>query len=157
MGSLRSALIVEASRHLTATTGHRRGSWVSLDPPILVPGAHVTMHKRVLIANRGEIAIRIAKAAASLGIESVSVYAPVDALSLHTRFTTETRQIGDGKGGAGDAVAAYLDIAALIHVAKSTGCDAVHPGYGFEAQLKARLDDLRRRKPVQKPVDDGGS
>ncbi len=53
--------------------------------------------KRVLIANRGEIAIRIARAASALGVESVSVHAPADALSLHTRVTTETRQIGAGR------------------------------------------------------------
>ena len=66
--------------------------------------------KRVLIANRGEIAIRIAKAAAGLGMESVGVYAPVDALSLHTRCTTEARELG----GAGGPVQAYLDAEALV-------------------------------------------
>jgi acetyl/propionyl-CoA carboxylase alpha subunit/acetyl-CoA carboxylase carboxyltransferase component len=84
----------------------------------------------VLIANRGEIAIRIAKAASSLGMQSVGVYPAVDALSLHTRFTTESHEIG----GGGDPVAAYLDAAALVKVAKSTGCDCVHPGYGFLAE-----------------------
>jgi acetyl/propionyl-CoA carboxylase alpha subunit/acetyl-CoA carboxylase carboxyltransferase component len=87
----------------------------------------------VLIANRGEIAIRIAKAASSLGMQSVGVYPAADALSLHTRFTTEARQIG----GAGDPVAAYLDAVALVKVAKSTGCDCVHPGYGFLAENAA--------------------
>ena len=86
---------------------------------------------RVLISNRGEIAIRIAKAAAALGVESVGVYAPVDALSLHTRFTTETREIASRNGEAADAVRAYLDGQALIHTAKAAGCDCVHPGYGF--------------------------
>ena len=86
------------------------------------------LHNRVLIGNRGEIAIRIAKAAAALGVESVAVHAPVDALSLHTRFTTESRQIGSE---VGDPVAAYLDAHELIAAAKSSGCDCVHPGYGF--------------------------
>ncbi len=85
------------------------------------------MFKRVLIANRGEIAIRIAKAAAALGIESVSVYAPVDASSLHTRLTTQSRQLA----ATADAVRAYLDIDALIAVANEAGCDCIHPGYGF--------------------------
>jgi acetyl/propionyl-CoA carboxylase alpha subunit/acetyl-CoA carboxylase carboxyltransferase component len=84
--------------------------------------------KRVLIANRGEIAIRIARAAAGLGVESVSVFAPADALGLHTRTSTQSRAIGVS---GGDPVAAYLDIDALIAVAKDTGCDSVHPGYGF--------------------------
>jgi acetyl/propionyl-CoA carboxylase alpha subunit/acetyl-CoA carboxylase carboxyltransferase component len=95
------------------------------------------MLKRVLIGNRGEIAIRIAKAASALGVESVAVYAPVDALSLHTRFTTEAREIGGQGGRAGDSVGAYLDAEALIRVAKSSGCDSVHPGYGFLAENAA--------------------
>ena len=89
-------------------------------------------HKRVLISNRGEIAIRIAKAAAALRMESVAVYAPADALSLHTRAATEARQIGNG--GAPDAVAAYLDAVRLVDIGKEAGCDCVHPGYGFLAE-----------------------
>jgi acetyl/propionyl-CoA carboxylase alpha subunit/acetyl-CoA carboxylase carboxyltransferase component len=89
------------------------------------------MFKRVLIANRGEIAIRIARAAAGLGVESVSIYAPADALSLHTRATTEARAIGEA---GGDPVRAYLDIDAIIAAAKETSCDCVHPGYGFLAE-----------------------
>ena len=89
-------------------------------------------HKRVLIANRGEIAIRIVKAASALEIESVGVYAPVDATSLHTRIATHAREIGNG--AAADPVSAYLDAAALVRVAKDSGCDCVHPGYGFLAE-----------------------
>jgi acetyl/propionyl-CoA carboxylase alpha subunit/acetyl-CoA carboxylase carboxyltransferase component len=85
--------------------------------------------KRVLIANRGEIAIRIARAASGLGIEQVSVYAPADALSLHTRVTTASHALSGAP--ANDPVRAYLDIEALIAAAKATGCDCVHPGYGF--------------------------
>ncbi len=91
------------------------------------------MFQRVLIANRGEIAIRIARAAEALGIESVSVHSSADALGLHTRVTTETRAIGAG----GDPVKAYLDIEALIAVARATGCDCVHPGYGFLSENAA--------------------
>ena len=93
-------------------------------------------HQRVLIANRGEIAIRIAKAAASLGMESVSIHPPADQLSLHTRATTATVTIGDGDGGAdrADPVAAYLDIEAVIAAGLGAGCDCVHPGYGFLAE-----------------------
>ncbi len=87
--------------------------------------------KRVLIANRGEIAIRIARAAAALGIESVAVHAPVDALSLHTRFATESRELEES---GGNPVGAYLDAQALIDIAVETGCDCVHPGYGFLAE-----------------------
>ena len=90
------------------------------------------MLTRVLISNRGEIAIRIAKAATALGMESVAVYAPVDAQSLHTRCATEAREIGTRQPG--DAVGAYLDVDALIESARTSGCDCVHPGYGFLAE-----------------------
>ncbi len=90
--------------------------------------------KRVLIANRGEIAIRVARAAAGLGMESVAVHAPEDALSLHTRVATEAREIG---APGGDPVAAYLDADALIRAALESGSDCVHPGYGFLAENAA--------------------
>jgi acetyl/propionyl-CoA carboxylase alpha subunit/acetyl-CoA carboxylase carboxyltransferase component len=81
--------------------------------------------KCLLIANRGEIAIRIATAAAELGIPSVSVYSEDDASSLHTRKADRAEAL---KGrGAG----AYLDGAQIIEVAKSAGANAIHPGYGF--------------------------
>ncbi|MDE0062348.1 MAG: ATP-grasp domain-containing protein [Gammaproteobacteria bacterium] len=87
--------------------------------------------KRVLIANRGEIAIRIARAASALRMESVGVHVAVDAWSLHTRVVTEARELGsDG----GDPLSAYLDAGALIDIAGETGCDCVHPGYGFLAE-----------------------
>ena len=93
------------------------------------------MLTRVLISNRGEIAIRIAKAATALGMESVAVYAPVDAQSLHTRCATDAREIDTRQPG--DAVGAYLDIDALIEIARTSGCDCVHPGYGFLAENAA--------------------
>jgi acetyl/propionyl-CoA carboxylase alpha subunit/acetyl-CoA carboxylase carboxyltransferase component len=83
------------------------------------------MLKKLLIANRGEIAIRIARTAAEMGIVAVSVFSEDDALSLHTRKTDEAR------GLKGSGAAAYLDSAQLIEIARQTGCDAVHPGYGF--------------------------
>jgi acetyl/propionyl-CoA carboxylase alpha subunit/acetyl-CoA carboxylase carboxyltransferase component len=89
------------------------------------------MFKRVLIANRGEIAIRIARAAAALGVESVAVHAAADAFSLHTRVATQARPL---PGPSAEPVAAYLDIEALIAVALETGCECVHPGYGFLAE-----------------------
>jgi len=87
--------------------------------------------KKLLIANRGEIAIRIARTAAALGIATVAVHAEDDAASLHTRRTDEARAM-KGRG-----VAAYLDSAGLIAVARETGCDAVNPGYGFLAENAA--------------------
>jgi acetyl/propionyl-CoA carboxylase alpha subunit/acetyl-CoA carboxylase carboxyltransferase component len=85
-----------------------------------------TVHvKKLLIANRGEIAVRIARTAAEMGIATVAVYSEDDAASLHTR-KTDTAIALKGSGPA-----AYLDIAAVVAAAKSAGCDAVHPGYGF--------------------------
>ncbi len=81
--------------------------------------------KRILIANRGEIAIRIARAAAERGLESVAVYSEDDARSLHVRMATRAHAL------PGDGAAAYLDIARVIAAAKTTECDAIHPGYGF--------------------------
>ncbi len=82
----------------------------------------------LLIANRGEIAIRIARAASDLGIESVAVYSEDDASSLHTRVADRAVAL-PGKGAR-----AYLDIEAMIRAAQDAGCDAVHPGYGFLAE-----------------------
>ena len=87
----------------------------------------MTLHKRVFISNRGEIAIRIAKSATVLGVESVGVYPAIDALSLHTRGMTESHKIGTAE----DSVGAYLNAEALVQTAKASGCDCLHPGYGF--------------------------
>jgi acetyl/propionyl-CoA carboxylase alpha subunit/acetyl-CoA carboxylase carboxyltransferase component len=80
---------------------------------------------RLLIANRGEIAIRIAHAAAGLGLSTVGVFSEDDALSLHTRRTDRCHAL------RGVGAAAYLDIEQVVAAALEEGCDAVHPGYGF--------------------------
>src|SRR5580692_11312706 len=80
---------------------------------------------KLLIANRGEIAIRIAKAAATVGISTVGVYSEDDGNALHTRRTDETRPLN----GVGSA--AYLDQEQILRLAAESGCDAIHPGYGF--------------------------
>jgi len=86
---------------------------------------------RLLIANRGEIAIRIARAAHDLGIETVAVYSEDDAQSLHLRIADEAVPLSCA------GVPAYLNVDELIEVATSTYCDAVHPGYGFLAESGA--------------------
>src|SRR5438552_13055767 len=86
---------------------------------------------RLLIANRGEIAIRIARTAADLGIETVGVFAEDDATSLHRRHVDAARAL---RGGGPRA---YLDVEQLLSVARETGCDAVHPGYGFLSEQSA--------------------
>ena len=81
--------------------------------------------RRLLIANRGEIAVRVARAAAELGIATVSIHSQDDARSLHVRRTDETAALSTS------GPRAYLDVAELIAAARAHGCDAVHPGYGF--------------------------
>src|SRR5262245_9935768 len=79
----------------------------------------------LLVANRGEIAIRILRAASELGIRTVAIFSEDDASSLHTRKADEARPL------CGAGVAAYLDGEHILAVAKEAGCDAIHPGYGF--------------------------
>ncbi len=84
------------------------------------------MFKKVLIANRGEIAIRVIRACRDLGIQSVAVHSEADTGALHTRFADEAICIGPA-----DAAESYLNIPALISAAEVAGADAIHPGYGF--------------------------
>ncbi len=80
---------------------------------------------KLLVANRGEVAIRVASAASDLGIDTVSVYSEDDARSLHVRRTDESAALN------GNGPSAYLDIERILELAKDRECDAVHPGYGF--------------------------
>ena len=84
------------------------------------------MLKRVLIANRGEIALRILRACRELGIETVAAYSQADADALHVQLATQSVCIGPAK-----AADSYLNPAALLSAAMATGCDGLHPGYGF--------------------------
>ena len=84
------------------------------------------MFKRVLIANRGEIAVRIIRACQEMGIETVAVYSDEDADAMHVRLADYSYNIGPA-----DASESYLNIDALMEAAERTEADAVHPGYGF--------------------------
>lgn len=83
--------------------------------------------RRLLVANRSEIAIRIFRAATELGIRTFAVYAEEDKLSLHRFKADEAYRIGKGKG----PLEAYLSIDEMVRVAKDHKIDAIHPGYGF--------------------------
>ena len=84
------------------------------------------MFKKVLVANRGEIALRVICACKELGIGTVAVYSEADAQSLHVRFADEAVCIGPAP-----ASGSYLNVPSVISAAAITNADAIHPGYGF--------------------------
>src|SRR5574342_1127226 len=84
------------------------------------------MFKKILIANRGEIALRVIYACRELGIRTVAVYSEADADALHVRFADEDVCIGPARSAD-----SYLNVPAIISAAEITGSDAIHPGYGF--------------------------
>jgi len=83
------------------------------------------MLRKILIANRGEIAVRIIRACAEMGIRSVAIYSDADRFALHVKKADESYCIGS------EPLAGYLNVYALVDLAAATGCDAIHPGYGF--------------------------
>ena len=87
------------------------------------------MFSKILIANRGEIALRIIRAARELGIRTVAVYSQPDKESLHVRFADEAICIGQASSSG-----SYLNIPAIISAAEITDVEAIHPGYGFLAE-----------------------
>lgn len=100
------------------------------------------MFKKVLIANRGEIALRIVRACHELGIPTVAVYSEADRESLHVRFADEDVCIG--KAPASDS---YLNVPRIIAAAEVTGADAIHPGYGFLAE-NAEFSEICARSDI---------
>src|ERR1700746_3351989 len=90
------------------------------------------MFKKILIANRGEIACRIIKTARRLGIKTVAVYSDADATSLHVEMANEAVPIGPPA-----AAQSYLVIDKIVEACKATGAEAVHPGYGFLSEREA--------------------
>jgi len=98
--------------------------------------------KSLLIANRGEIAIRVMRAATELGIRTIAIHSQEDRFSLHRTKADESYLVGDGKG----PIDAYLDIDDIIRVAVEARADAVHPGYGFCPRVPSS------RKPVPQPA-----
>src|SRR6266705_309366 len=92
---------------------------------------------RVLVANRGEIALRVIRACHEEGLEAVAVYSDADRLSPHVRAAHVAVPIG-----AAPAAESYLDIAKLIEAARTTECQAIHPGYGFLSERASVLSPI---------------
>ena len=91
--------------------------------------------RKVLIANRGEIAVRIARTLRDMGIASVAVYSEADRDALHVAAADEAFPIGPAP-----AVESYLNVERLLTVARKAGCDALHPGYGFLSESPELAD-----------------
>ena len=97
------------------------------------------MIKKILIANRGEIAVRVIRACAEMGIKSVAIYTDADRHSLHVKKADESYNIGP------ESVAGYLNAHRITNVALETGCDAIHPGYGFLSENPQLAENCQRR------------
>ncbi len=110
-------------------------------------GGSMTVFGKLMVANRGEIAIRVFRSAHELGIRTVAVYSHEDRFALHRLKADEAYQVGK----AGEPIRSYLDIPAIIGVAQEKQVDAIHPGYGFLsenaefARACARSRDRLRR------------
>jgi len=97
------------------------------------------MLRKILIANRGEIAVRIIRACAEMGIRSVAIYSDADRYSLHVKKADEAYSLG------ADPLAGYLNVHRIANLAVATGCDAIHPGYGFLSENPELAEACTRR------------
>ena len=97
------------------------------------------MFRKILIANRGEIAVRIIRACAEMGIRSAAIYSDADRYSLHVKKADEAYSLG------ADPLAGYLNVHRIVNLAVATGCDAIHPGYGFLSENAELAQACSRR------------
>jgi len=107
---------------------------------------------RLLIANRGEIAVRIQRAARELGLTTIQVHSSADADSLAVRMADVSVNIGPPQ-----AAKSYLNIGAILEAAKANGADAIHPGYGFLSENAAFADAVERRRGAERLIDQGAT
>ncbi len=106
--------------------------------------------RKCLVANRGEIAIRVMRGAKELRIRTVAIYANEDRLPLHRFKADEAYQVGHTLG----PVKAYLSIEEMMRVAREVGCDAIHPGYGFLSENPDFADACGREGPADRTGPD---
>jgi pyruvate carboxylase subunit A len=97
------------------------------------------MLRKILIANRGEIAVRIIRACAEMGVRSVAIHSEADRYSLHVKKADEAYSLG------ADPLAGYLNVHRIVNLALATGCDAIHPGYGFLSENPELAEACVRR------------
>src|SRR5712692_3071721 len=125
---------LRSDNHLTITTrtmsSSRRRPDVKAKAGQTRSAAPPRVFKKLLVANRSEIAIRVFRAATELGLRTVGIYAQEDRLSVHRFKADEAYPVGKGKGPVG----AYLDIEGIVTLAQEKGVDLIHPGYGFLAE-----------------------
>jgi pyruvate carboxylase subunit A len=95
--------------------------------------------RKILIANRGEIAVRIARACAEMGIKSVAIYTDADRHALHVKKADEAYSVG------ADPMQGYLNAHTIVNLAVASGCDAIHPGYGFLSENPLLAETCARR------------
>ena len=97
------------------------------------------MLRKILIANRGEIAVRIIRACAEMDIRSVAIHSEADRYSLHVKKADEAHSLGS------DPLAGYLNVHRIVNLAVATGCDGIHPGYGFLSENPELAEACARR------------
>src|SRR5438094_6630188 len=96
------------------------------------------MFNRVMVANRGEIAVRVIRTCRELGIRTVAVHSDADAAALHVRLADEVVRLPGVAPGE-----TYLDVEAIVDAARQRGCEAVHPGYGFLSERADAAEAIR--------------
>src|SRR6184192_1121928 len=103
------------------------GLWAEIQEPLRMPEEHPQPFRKLLVANRSEIAIRVFRSCHELGIRTVALYSHEDRFALHRFKADEAYRIGK----PGESIRAYLDIEGIVRLAREYDVDAVHPGYGF--------------------------